>query len=158
MAYSKVPVNGLFDIPCAFGEENPRYKCGYHTGVDIVNDDRIVYSPTFGIIYKIGYDASYGNYVVIADDTPNDVHFHWLCHLSKVECSIGEKVEPSTRIGIMGNTGKATGIHLHYEIRNNSLYDVNGKIVDNKSMLTEINDRGDIVEEATTDESIYIMK
>lgn len=145
MAYSKIPLNGEFRITCAFGEENPRYKCGYHTGVDLVNNDKIVYSPTFGYIYKIGYDASYGNYIVIADDTPNDVHFHWLCHLYKVECSIGEKVEPSTRLGIMGATGKATGVHLHYEIRNKlNKYGV----VDNPCDYMEVpNERGTYNEE-----------
>ena len=117
MAYSKIPLNGEFRITCAFGEEG-NWKAGYHTGVDLVNEDHIIYSPTFGTIYKIGYDASYGNYIVIADDTPNDAHFHWLCHLSKVDCIIGQKVEPSTRLGIMGATGRTTGVHLHYELRN----------------------------------------
>lgn len=114
---SKLPVAGIFRITCEFGRKG-NWKAGFHTGVDMVNDDKVIYSPTYGKVYRIGFDASYGNYVVIADDTPNDVHYHWLCHLSKTCVSKGQSVKPETIIGQMGATGNATGIHLHYEIRN----------------------------------------
>lgn len=117
MSYSKIPLNGLFTVTCAYGEPG-EWKAGYHTGIDLVNDDRIIYSPTFGVIYKIGYSKDYGNYVVIADDTPDDTHYHWLCHLANVNCSEGQEVDPTVQIGIMGRTGRASGVHLHYEIRN----------------------------------------
>ena len=117
MSYSRLPLSGKFRITCEFGREG-NWKAGFHTGVDMVNSDHIIYSPTFGKIYKIGYDSSYGNYIVIADDTPNDEHFHWLCHLSKVNCYLNQEVTPSSQIGIMGSTGRSTGLHLHYEIRN----------------------------------------
>ena len=120
MSYSKIPLNGKFRVTCAFGEEGSMWKAGFHTGVDLVNDDKVIYSPTFGVIHNIGYDASYGNFIVIADDTPNDTHYHWLCHLEKINRNvfIGMQVEPTTELGIMGETGNATGVHLHYEIRN----------------------------------------
>lgn len=117
MSYSRIPLNGIFRITNEFGTENPRYKAGFHTGVDLVNDDHIIYSPAFGKVYNIGYDASYGNYIDIIED---DGSHHWLCHLSKVDSSIGNQVQPSDRVGIMGSTGKSTGVHLHYEIRNQS--------------------------------------
>ena len=117
MSYSRIPLNGMFRITNEFGVENPRYKCGFHTGVDLVNDDRIIYSPAFGKVYNIGYDASYGNYIDIIED---DGFHHWLCHLYEVECSIGDQVKPTDRLGIMGGSGNVTGVHLHYEIRNPS--------------------------------------
>ena len=118
MSYSKIPLNGIFTVTCAFGEKNPRYACGWHTGVDLVNDDLIIYSPTFGKVFNTGYSSSYGNFVVIADDTPDDTHYHWLCHLNSYCVVAGQDVDPTTQIGIMGSTGNVTGIHLHYEIRN----------------------------------------
>ena len=119
MSYSKIPLNGYFTVTCAFGEENPRYACGWHTGVDMINDDRTIYSPTFGEVCKTGYDKNYGNYVVIADDTPDDVHYHWLCHLESYRVNIGDIVTPESIVGVMGATGdNVTGAHLHYEIRN----------------------------------------
>lgn len=114
---SKLPCNGIFRVTCEFGRKG-NWKAGFHTGIDIVNSDLIVYSTTIGKVYNMGFDASYGNFVVIADDTPNDVHYHWFCHLSRIICNMGDLVTPETVIGIMGDTGNATGVHLHYEIRN----------------------------------------
>ena len=119
MKYSRIPLNGIFEITCEFGEENPRYACGWHTGVDLINDEGIVYSPTFGIVNNIGFDASYGNFVDIVEE---DGSHHWLCHLQSIynNINIGTNVIPTTPIGLMGSTGKTTGKHLHYEIRNQS--------------------------------------
>ena len=149
MSYSRIPLNGKFRITCAF-EEKGDWKAGFHTGVDLVNDEGIIYSPTFGEISKIGYDNSYGNYIVIADDTPNDTHFHWLCHLDSVECNVGDIVTPTTRLGIMGSTGRVTGRHLHYELRN---YLNQYGVVDNPCDYMGIpNERGEYNEE---DYAIY---
>ena len=60
---SRLPLAGEFRITCEFGKESKRWKAGFHTGVDMVNSDKIIYSPTFGKVFRIGFDASYGNYV-----------------------------------------------------------------------------------------------
>ncbi len=49
-----------------------------------------------------------------------DNKYHWYCHLSKITCSVGQKISRTTHLGIMGNTGNSTGKHLHFEIRNSS--------------------------------------
>ena len=118
MSYSKLPLADKFRITCAFGEKGSTWKAGFHTGVDMVNDDEVIYSSTFGEVVRVGYDDSYGNYVVIADDTPNDTHFHWFCHLAYYVVNVGDIVTPETVLGKMGSTGNSTAKHLHYEIRN----------------------------------------
>ena len=84
----------------SFGRKG-NWKAGFHTGIDIVNNDKIVYSTTIGTVYNMGFDASYGNFIVIADDTPNDVHYHWFCHLSKILVDMHQEVDPTTPIAIM---------------------------------------------------------
>lgn len=114
---SHIPLNGNFRLTCEFMKKGKTWKAGWHTGVDLVNDDKIVYSPTYGNVHNIGFDASYGNFVDIVE--PDRSH-HWLCHLAKINCNLGQEVTPTTQIGIMGNTGNSTSTHLHYEIRNES--------------------------------------
>jgi murein DD-endopeptidase MepM/ murein hydrolase activator NlpD len=55
-------------------------------------------------------------------------------HLSKIRVKVGQKVSRGERIGDMGNTGRSTGTHLHYEIRNN------GKAVNPMNYLKAAND------------------
>ena len=90
-------------------------QVGIH-GIDLVGDDTI-YGTCNGTVTRIDYDKSYGNFVVVQ---ATDNKFHWFCHLSKVTCSVGQKISRTTKIGIMGSTGNSTGKHLHFEIRNSS--------------------------------------
>lgn len=88
---------------------------GIH-GIDLVGDDTI-YGTCDGTVTRIDYDKSYGNFIVVK---ALDGRFHWFCHLSKVTCSVGQKISRTSKIGVMGSTGNSTGKHLHFEIRNSS--------------------------------------
>lgn len=46
-------------------------------------------------------------------------------HMDRVDVQVGQQVEAGERLGIVGNTGKTTGPHLHFEVRvrNNSFFD-----------------------------------
>ena len=67
-----------------------------------------------------GWESGYGNLVTIRHEFGLETRYG---HLSKVRASVGQKVSRGDRIGDMGNTGRSTGTHLHYEVR------VNGKAV-----------------------------
>ena len=61
-----------------------------------------------------GYNGGYGQYVVLQH--PNGTQTLY-AHLSKNYVGIGEYVTQGQTIGAMGNTGRSTGSHLHFEIR-----------------------------------------
>lgn len=114
-----LPVANNYEISCPFNKKGNKWKAGFHTGIDLITKDKNIFSSCNGILYKMGFDIKYGNYIVIKDLNFN---FHWYCHLSKNilkenQKSIGYKVKENEFIGIMGKTGNATGVHLHYEIR-----------------------------------------
>lgn len=90
---------------------------GYN-GVDLAN---AIGTPVMAaaegtvIISKMGgYNGGYGNYVVISH--PNGTQTLY-AHLLITKVSAGEMVAQGEVIGQIGNTGRSTGAHLHFEVR-----------------------------------------
>ena len=62
-----------------------------------------------------GYNGGYGSYVVIQHGNGSQTLY---AHMSRVAASVGDFVEQGDLIGYVGSTGRSTGPHLHFEIRN----------------------------------------
>jgi len=108
-----LPVSKAYTVTAAYGQKGTFWKNG-HLGIDLVTTDRAVYAATDGTVRVSNFDASgWGNYLSIGDASGLR---HLYCHLAKVEVKVGQKVKAGQRIGIMGMTGNATGVHLHYQI------------------------------------------
>lgn len=77
-----------------------------------------VYAAADGIVIVAksgnGFSGGYGNYVVISH--PNGTQTLY-AHLSKVEVQVEDTVKQGSEIGKCGRTGRATGPHLHFEVR-----------------------------------------
>lgn len=96
------------------------WQIGYHTGVDLVGKEKEVKSICDGTVKLIAYSLdAYGNYIQI---TTEDNHIVMYCHLSKVNVKKGDKITEGQVIGVEGSTGKATGSHLHLEVRVSPFY------------------------------------
>lgn len=61
-----------------------------------------------------GWGGGYGSYVVIRHDNGTQTLY---AHMSRVATSVGATVAQGDTIGSVGNTGKSTGPHLHFEVR-----------------------------------------
>jgi LysM repeat protein len=61
-----------------------------------------------------GWNGGYGNYVVIKHSNGAQTLY---AHMNTVGVSAGESVSQGNQIGSVGNTGKSTGAHLHFEVR-----------------------------------------
>ena len=61
-----------------------------------------------------GWNGGYGTYIVIKHDNGTQTLY---AHLSTNSVSVGDVVEQGQTIGGMGNSGKSTGTHLHFEVR-----------------------------------------
>lgn len=89
----------------------------FHEGLDYSADiGTPVYATGDGTVVKAGWDGAYGNAIDI------DHGYNYLtrfAHLSQINVKPGQKVKRGDLIGKVGNTGKSTGPHLHYEVRLN---------------------------------------
>ncbi len=88
-----------------------------HGGIDIASvpagTSPPIYVARSGTVETVTYDGTGGNYVVVKHD---DGYWTYYGHLDSVDLVVGEKVTTSSRVGIMGSTGLAKGIHLHFEV------------------------------------------
>jgi murein DD-endopeptidase MepM/ murein hydrolase activator NlpD len=87
----------------------------YHNGYDIaVPVGTPVYPTQKGVIYYAGAYKSYGNLVVVEH---GDGYVSMYGHNSEILVKPGEKVDTGTVLALSGSTGRSTGPHVHYEIR-----------------------------------------
>lgn len=88
-----------------------------HGGIDIASMPAGSMPPVYvarsGTVETVTYDGKGGNYVVIKHD---DGYWTYYGHLDSVDLSVGDKVTTNSRVGIMGATGLASGVHLHFEV------------------------------------------
>ena len=61
-----------------------------------------------------GWNGGYGNYVVISH--PNGIQTLY-AHMNSLNVTVGQTLNQGDVIGYMGETGDATGVHLHFEVR-----------------------------------------
>lgn len=86
----------------------------YHAGMDFsaaVGTD--IYATGDGTVEDAGWESGYGNCVVIDHGYGYKTRY---AHMIRIGVRRGEKVIRGQVIGAVGNTGKSTGPHLHYEV------------------------------------------
>lgn len=104
-------------VSSGFGmRRHPVYRVQkFHTGTDFAKAKGTpVYATGNGVVIRKGYNSGYGNFIEIRH-TGGFCSFY--AHLNKTLVSVGDSVNITQQIASVGNTGIATGYHLHYEIR-----------------------------------------
>lgn len=153
---------------------NPRITSPYgitrsdgkvHKGIDIISTsgDRQVKAIKDGVVRGTFVDPyGFGNYVSIQHADGMRALY---CHLEEFRCRAGDNVKAGDVIGIEGETGNSTGVHLHLEIREPDY--TPSKHIDVAKYLGIKNIRGDIVvseeepiykKELTREEKIQLVK
>jgi len=90
-------------------------KLAFHSGIDLAGPENSeIFSTGAGKVIAAGRDGAYGNTVDIDHGYGIVTRYS---HLSKILVEKGQKVSTGQLIGIQGSTGRATGEHLHYEVR-----------------------------------------
>jgi murein DD-endopeptidase MepM/ murein hydrolase activator NlpD len=90
-----------------------------HQGIDIATPHgQNVMSPSDGTVVFNGTEGGYGKVLVIDHGYGVKTRYG---HLSEVFVRLGERVLRGQKVAAVGNTGRSTGPHLHYEVRVNGI-------------------------------------
>jgi murein DD-endopeptidase MepM/ murein hydrolase activator NlpD len=122
---------GSFSWPAVGGyiSSTMGYRWGkLHKGIDIARPSNpTIKAADNGVVVSAGWDnGGYGNKIVINHQNGFQTVY---AHLSSIGVKAGQTVEKGSAIGVMGATGDATGVHLHFEVyKNGALQDPLGYI------------------------------
>lgn len=122
------PLKDAFRFTSGFG-----YRWGrLHAGADFAAPHgTAIYATADGVVTYAGWQSGYGRLVKIKHAFGIETRY---AHNSNLYVSVGQRVSRGERIAAMGNTGRSTGTHLHYEVR------VGGKAVNPMTYIKAAND------------------
>jgi murein DD-endopeptidase MepM/ murein hydrolase activator NlpD len=101
----------------------------FHAGLDIAGEKgQPIYATAAGRVSQASYQSGYGNLVIVDHGFGLETKYG---HLSSFTVKPGQNVKRGDVIGRLGATGRATGYHLHYEVR------ANGRLLNPLQLLTQ---------------------
>ena len=116
-AIQPVDFHDLRRIGSLFGyRTDPFYKVTkFHEGIDFTAAvGSPIYATGDGVVSEAEYNSGgYGNKIIINHGYSYETVY---AHLSRIKVKVGQRVKRGEIIGLMGNTGKSTAPHLHYEV------------------------------------------
>ncbi|WJV47483.1 M23 family metallopeptidase [Streptomyces flavofungini] len=108
------PLRRRYRVTSRYGVRG-NWAAGHHTGIDLgVPRGTPVYAVTSGVVVLARWSGAYGKAVTVRMPDKRYVLF---AHLSRISVRQGQRIRTGARIGYSGATGRATGPHLHLEIR-----------------------------------------
>lgn len=150
-----LPYKGEVRVSSPFGWRTMNGQRVYHKGIDLVGTDKTVRAVVGGVVGQSiiitdpkNRTSEWGNYVRVDGE---DGRLYYYCHLSKRLVDRGMKVAVGDAIGIEGSTGKSTGSHLHFEVREN------GSSIDPTKILGIKNTVGTVQTTKTTELTNYTV-
>lgn len=113
------PARGWFTSRFGYRTSPFTGKAALHAGLDIAAaPGSPVYAPADGVVTFAGYDEGYGKMVTLDHGYGVTTRYG---HCAQAYVQVGQKVSRYDVIASVGNTGRSTGPHLHYEVRVNGV-------------------------------------
>ncbi len=114
---SIAPVRGIYTSTFGYRRDPITGQRAYHSGIDIsAPPGKPVKATAEGVVTKTEQYGGLGRAVFVAHGFGVTTVYG---HLSRINVSPGQRVERGAIVGLVGNSGRATGYHLHYEVQVN---------------------------------------
>ncbi len=109
------PVKGILTSGFGYRSDPMTHEQGIHQGVDIAAPaGQPVHASADGIVLRAGEVTGLGRAVYLAHGYGLVTRYG---HMSRVDVHPGQRLKRGDVVGLVGNTGRSTGYHLHYEVR-----------------------------------------
>lgn len=116
----QTPVKGTLSSGFGYREHPTAGEERFHYGVDLAADTGTpIACFADGTVTAVGESSSYGTYCTVAHDNGCVTLY---AHCSQITVSSGETVQAGGKLGEVGETGMATGPHLHFELQKDGIY------------------------------------
>ncbi len=116
----KRPLHARYRLSSYYGWRKSPFNAGkrtFHGGIDMaISSGTPIYPALEGKVTAVGYNATYGNYVIITHHSGYKTLYG---HMKSTACKKGNFVYTNTVIGYVGSTGMSTGPHLHFTVYKN---------------------------------------
>ncbi len=113
------PAKGWFTSRFGYRVSPFTGRSALHAGLDIAAaPGSPVYSTADGVVTFAGYDESFGKLVTVDHGYGVSTRYG---HNAQIYVQVGQKLSRWDVIASVGNTGRSTGAHLHYEVRVNGI-------------------------------------
>lgn len=106
-----MPVRDSYRLTSGFGTRWGRLHAGTDFAAPIGTP---VYATGDGVVIFAGWQSGYGRLIRIQHEFGIETRY---AHLNAIRVNVGQRVSQGERIGDIGNSGRSTGPHLHYEVR-----------------------------------------
>ena len=133
-----------FEVTSLFGKRRDPFRKGwaFHSGLDLgAPRGSKVLATAPGTVLAAGPTGPYGNMVEIDHGMGVVTRYG---HMKSVAVAVGDHVGFRQEIGVIGNTGRSTSRHLHYEILVDGAPHDPGRVLDAGRYLVAIFDLGEM--------------
>jgi len=114
------PVDGAVTDRFGYRTDPEQGGTAFHYGLDIAADSgTVIRAFADGTVAVVGESSELGKYVTVAHDGGMTTLY---AHCSRVTASSGQQVSRGDPIAEVGETGNATGPHLHFELQRDTVY------------------------------------
>jgi murein DD-endopeptidase MepM/ murein hydrolase activator NlpD len=110
-----LPVNGIISSPEGWRRDPINGETRYHAGTDIAAPSGTpIHAVAAGRVIESGVKSGYGNTVVIETEDGRQMLY---AHNNRNFVQVGDQVSSGQQIAEVGSTGRATGPHVHFEVK-----------------------------------------
>ena len=114
------PVSGTLSSPFGYREHPVEGEDRFHYGIDLAAETGTAIACfADGTVSAVGESSSYGKYCIIHHENGYATLY---AHCSRITASSGAEVKRGETIAEVGQTGMATGAHLHFELQQGGTY------------------------------------